>query len=197
MAEKVRAELDRDMADRMGDEIRKIFSRVLKELDDLDNPMRTLMGDERGEGGLLSGLDSSSDSGRSDENDSVYGDDPESAEGSPSIDDLVPDPGPDQPPPLPEGAKPSGRRAKRLPTVAADPSPGRDRSRFDAEASVVLYNQDHPDFLMLKDDEPAMLDYLATLVAKEYVVYNNPMAAADELAEEMVRMVVRVRRHMR
>ena len=62
---------------------------------------------------------------------------------------------------------------------------------------MVLYNQDHPDYLMLKNDEPGMLDYLATLVAKEYVVYNNPMAAPDELAEEMVRMVVRVRRHMR
>lgn len=37
---------------------------------------------------------------------------------------------------------------------------------------------------------------MATLVAKEYVVYNNPRAAGDELAEEMVRMVVRVRRHL-
>jgi hypothetical protein len=27
---------------------------------------------------------------------------------------------------------------------------------------------------MVKDDEPALLDYLATLVAKEYVVYNTP-----------------------
>lgn len=80
---------------------------------------------------------------------------------------------------------------------SVDPSPGRGRSRFDAEASVVLYNQDHPDYLMLKNDESGMLDYLATLVAKEYVVYNNPMAAPDELAEEMVRMIVRVRRHMR
>ncbi len=196
MAEKVRVELDRDMADRMGDQIRKIFSRVLKELDDLDNPMRTLMGDEVGEGGLLSGLGSGSGSG-SDEDASSDGSANDLSEESPSIDALAPAPGPDQPPPLPEGAKPSGRRAKRLPTVAVDPSPGRDRSRFDAEASVVLYNQDHPDFLMLKDDESAMLDYLATLVAKEYVLYNNPMAAADELAEEMVRMVVRVRRHMR
>jgi len=191
MAKRVRAELDRDTADRMGDQIRKIFSRVLKELDDLDNPMRTPMGDDEGEGGLLSGLESPGGSG------SAPGDDEENAERAPSIDDLSPDPGPDQLPPLPEGAKPSGRRAKRLPTVAVDPSPGHDRSRFDAEASIVLYNQDHPDFLMLKDDEFAMLDYLATLVAKEYVVYNNPMAAPDELAEEMVRMVVRVRRHMR
>ena len=41
-----------------------------------------------------------------------------------------------------------------------------------------------------------MLDYLATSVAKEYVVYNNPLAASDELAEEMVRILVRVRRHL-
>ena len=41
-----------------------------------------------------------------------------------------------------------------------------------------------------------LLDYLATLVAKEYVVYNNPRAESEELAEEMVRMLVRVRRHM-
>ncbi len=42
----------------------------------------------------------------------------------------------------------------------------------------------------------ALLDYLATLVAKEYVVYNNPRAATADVAEEMVRVVVRVRRHL-
>jgi anti-sigma regulatory factor (Ser/Thr protein kinase) len=195
MAERVRAELDRDTADRMGDAIRKIFSRVLKELDDLDNPMRTPMGDEAGDGGLLSGLEPSGGPSSDDENDGAEAGG--EAEQSPSIDELAPEPGPDEPPPIADGAKPSARRSKRLPSVAVDPSPGRGRSRFDAEASVVLYNQDHPDYLMLKNDESGMLDYLATLVAKEYVVYNNPMAAPDELAEEMVRMVVRVRRHMR
>jgi hypothetical protein len=49
---------------------------------------------------------------------------------------------------------------------------------------------------MVKDDEAALLDYLATLVAKEYVVYNNPRSDPDDLAEEMVRMLVRVRRHL-
>jgi hypothetical protein len=39
-----------------------------------------------------------------------------------------------------------------------------------------------------------LLDYLATLVAKEYVVYNNPRASADELGKELVRTLVRVRR---
>ena len=49
---------------------------------------------------------------------------------------------------------------------------------------------------MTKDDESALLDYLATLVAKQYVLYNNPRAAIDDFAEEMVRMLVRVRRHL-
>ena len=60
----------------------------------------------------------------------------------------------------------------------------------------MYYNDRHPDYLLLKSDERALLDYLATLVAKEYVVYNNPRADTDELAEEMVRMLVRVRRHL-
>ena len=60
----------------------------------------------------------------------------------------------------------------------------------------MLYNEQHADFLLVKDDETALLDYLATLVAKEYVVYNNPRADPDELAEELVRMLIRVRRHL-
>jgi hypothetical protein len=80
--------------------------------------------------------------------------------------------------------------------VEPDPDPGEARSRFDADAGVVLYNDRHPDFLLVKDDEAGLLDYLATLVAKEYVVYNNPRAAAVELSEELVRMLVRVRRHL-
>lgn len=61
---------------------------------------------------------------------------------------------------------------------------------------MVLYNDRHPDYLLVKDEESPLLDYLATLVAKEYVVYNNPRASTDEVAEEMVRMLVRVRRHL-
>jgi hypothetical protein len=51
-------------------------------------------------------------------------------------------------------------------------------------------------FLLVKNDEVSLLDYLATLVAKEYVLYNNPRAGTDEFAEEMIRMLVRVRRHL-
>jgi hypothetical protein len=80
--------------------------------------------------------------------------------------------------------------------VLPDPKPGEGRSRFDATEGVVYFNETHADYLMLKESESALLDYLSTLVAKEYVVYNNPRAAPNELAEELVRMLVRVRRHI-
>jgi hypothetical protein len=83
-----------------------------------------------------------------------------------------------------------------LPSIAPDPTPGHGRSRFDAEAGLVYYNDRHSDYLLVKDDDAALLDYLASLIAKEYVVYNNPRAVPDDLAEELVRMLVRVRRHL-
>ena len=86
--------------------------------------------------------------------------------------------------------------ASRLPTVAPDPNPGEGRSRFDPEQGTRLFNDTHADDLMVKDSEAVLLDYLATLVAKEYVVFNNPRASAEELGEELVRMLVRVRRHI-
>ena len=60
----------------------------------------------------------------------------------------------------------------------------------------MFFNDVHGDYLMVKDSDAMLLDYLATIVAKEYVVYNNPRAAPQELGEELVRMLVRVRRHI-
>ncbi|MHB1638783.1 MAG: hypothetical protein ACYCUD_02950 [Candidatus Dormibacteria bacterium] len=42
----------------------------------------------------------------------------------------------------------------------------------------------------VKAEEASLLDYLVTLAAKEYVVYNHPRSVGDELGEEMVRMLV-------
>jgi hypothetical protein len=116
----------------------------------------------------------------------------------PSVDELVlpsrePEEAAEQVPPR---ANPAPGRSRALPSIAPDPCPDGLRSRFDDEAGIVYYNDRHPDYLMVKSEEQALLDYLSTLVAKEYVVFNNPRAAPDELAEEMVRMLVRVRRHL-
>jgi len=204
-AERVRIEVDRATTDRMNDEIRRVFSRVLKELEDLDNPMRTPVGDLLGSGGILaegaSGEPGDDAAGSSDpdadKGSDVGDDDGDSGDSEPTVADLTPDDPVDQPPALSESARPGNRRSKRLPSLELDPEPSESRSRFDAEAAVVFYNDKHPDYLLVQDDESGLLDYLATLVAKEYVVYNNPMAAPEELSEEMVRMLIRVRRQLR
>lgn len=200
VVEKVTREVDEATTDRLNDTVRKIFGRVLKELADLDNPMRTPLGTAEGDGALFSGGGGG-------------GPAPSSGNGArpgggdlPDLADLEPPRPPDlEPPsdPVAEGNDPTGpsaqpdrKRASHLPSLAPDPDPGEARSRFDPDEGVVLYNDRHADYLLVKDSEPALLDYLSTLVAKEYVVFNNPRAATEELAEEMVRMLVRVRRHM-
>jgi hypothetical protein len=191
--ERVAREVDVDVAGRLNEVVRRIFGRVLKELDDLDNPMRTAIGTQPGQGALLVEVAPGGHEVQEERTEP-----PEQPPEEPSIEDLVPPaPSPEElatePPPE---ARAAPRRSKSLPTLLPDPSPDGVRSRFDPDEGVVYYNDRHADYLLLKADEPALLDYLATLVAKEYVVYNNPRAASDELAEEMVRMLVRVRRHL-
>ena len=184
--DRVAKEVDAQTAGRLSDIIRRIFGRVLKELDDLDNPMRSPSGSEVGEGGVF---------------------EPERAvsQGQQTI--VPPDPAAPRDlwltPTDPVGAevkrssaRPDHAGSSRLPTLARDPAPGEERSRFDPERGVVFFNDRHSDYLMVKDSEIALLDYLSTLVAKEYVVYNNPRASSREMGEELVRMLVRVRRHL-
>jgi histidine kinase/DNA gyrase B/HSP90-like ATPase len=51
--ERVAREVDVDVASRLNDAVRRIFGRVLKELADLENPMRTAIGSQPGQGALL------------------------------------------------------------------------------------------------------------------------------------------------
>ncbi|MFZ0665427.1 MAG: hypothetical protein WAM97_06705, partial [Acidimicrobiales bacterium] len=185
--ERVAREVDSQTADRMSEVIRRIFGRVLKELADLDNPMRSPVGSEPGEGGLLNDVESPSAR-------NAQGREP--SDSPPDLTDLLPS----SDDPVTSGpsisARPDRSGSSRLPTLVPDPNPGEARSRFDPDLGVVFFNDVHGDYLMVKDSDSMLLDYLATLVAKEYVVYNNPRAAADDLGEELVRMLVRVRRHI-
>jgi hypothetical protein len=183
----VAKEVDLQTTDRISDVIRRIFSRVLKELSDLENPMRTPTGVEPGAGGLL--IEKAAPSGNG-SHDDIF--DP-----SPSLNDMLP--AARDPVEPAAGGEPHANRAgsaSRLPSVLPDPEPGESRSRFDPVLGLVYFNAQHSDYLMLKDSEGELLDYLSTLVAKEYVVYNNPRADGATLGEEMVRMLVRVRRHL-
>jgi Histidine kinase-, DNA gyrase B-, and HSP90-like ATPase len=188
--ERVAKQVDAQTADRISDLVRRIFSRVLKELADLDNPMRAPGGQEPGEGGLFEPQMAARQQQPS----------PPPHDSSPDVPDIgelmSPPNDPVAPEPVGEPARPDGPGSRRLPTLAPDPTPTEARSRFDPELGVVFYNDSHGDYLLVKDSEPMLLDYLATLVAKEYVVYNNPRASSNELGEELVRMLVRVRRHL-
>lgn len=191
---RLRKELDTTTTARMSDALRQVFGRVLRELADLENPMRTLVGDEPGDDALGTSGDTD-DPGT----DGAKPPDPTgepTEEATPSLDEFDRPVRPPVPPTGGTAETAAGARRRHLPSIGPDPEPGHHRSRFDPDGGVVLYNDQHADFLMVKDDEPALFDYLATLVAKEYVVYNNPRAESDELAEELVRMLVRVRRHL-
>lgn len=48
--ERVEREIDSQSADRLAEAVRRIFARVLKELADLDNPMRSPLGCQDGQG---------------------------------------------------------------------------------------------------------------------------------------------------
>lgn len=189
--ERINRDVDARDADRLADTIQRVFKRVLDELADIDNPMRTPLGHLPGEGALLDPLAAPSDPS------TTSGDEPDVAADRDTLDDPLPDVLPE---PMtvdpPETARPDRSRSRSLPRVERDPAPGAGRSRYDPDSNVVYFNDRHTDYLLVKDDEASLLDYLATLVAKEYVVYNNPRAPADELAEEMVRVVIRVRRHL-
>ena len=205
-AERMMAELDEQTTGRMADTIRKLFTRVLKELADLDNPMRSQVDDGRA---------AADDEGTpwpppSSNDESLFAEPPTIQSPTPDvepfrrddwmpprIDDVLPDATAPirRPPPRDEGGA-DRKRTSDLPSLRPDPEPTERRSRFDPAERVVLYNDRHGDYLLVKNDEAALLDYLATLVAKEYVLYNNPRAHADDMAEEMVRMMVRVRRHL-
>ncbi len=185
LTERVREEVDRETSERVSDEIRRIFASVLRELDDLDNPMRSLIG--------TAGDADAPDGATPVKRDADGNARPEAD--APTLDDLTNSGGPAPQPPR-GGSGGSAKRSSRLPSVAPDPSPGEARSRFDADERVVFYNESHADYLMVKGSESELLDYLATLVAKEYVVYNNPIVSPPVLAEEMVRMLIRVRRQL-
>jgi Histidine kinase-, DNA gyrase B-, and HSP90-like ATPase len=189
--EQVAREVDVQVADRLSDTVRRVFGRVLREIADVDE--RRPFGPEPT--GMLIAVPGSGS--RVDDAEPPCDDDAPTAQSPPPrLEDITtPDLRIDS-----IAAHPSMRstrvRTSALPTVAPDPHPAGGRSRFDHDAGIVFYNERHPDYLLVKDDEAVLLDYLATLVAKEYVVWNNPRAPGDELAEEMVRLVVRVRRHL-
>ena len=142
--ERVRSEIDAEAADRLADTLRRVFGRVLKELADLENPMRTLLGDEPGEGASRRVPDGAGPHGRE-----VHRMRTDAADARRAGAERT------------AGRRRcAGRRRGADAESPAAPAVDRARSRagtrphrFDAEAGTVLYNDRHADFLLLKDNE--------------------------------------------
>ena len=121
--ERVAREVDAQTSERLADAVRRIFRDVLRELDDVDNPMRTPLGSDPGNGAALD---------RPPNGDPTTSPEPNDDDDLPILDLAEPRP---SPPPreladAPEDARPSGRTS-RLPSLLPDPDPGTARSRFD------------------------------------------------------------------
>ena len=70
------------------------------------------------------------------------------------------------------------------------------RSDFDAEARVIRVNDLHPDYRAAREDGSAHLHYLTWLTAKELALWQNPHSDALATTEDMIRILVRARRHL-
>jgi hypothetical protein len=92
------------------------------------------------------------------------------------------------PPPPPDGRW-NSQRSQHVPTVVADPSPGEAR-RFDSDAQGVRTTRVDTDGLLVTDDDGLLLDFLATLVATEYILYTSPGLRVPNSPNRLWAMVI-------
>ena len=160
--------------------LREIFTQVLRELNDLENPLRTSVADPAGDVGPGS-TDQTTIPGVG----RARGGDGAGTRAAPEID-----------PSTPAVAR---QRRRALPAWRLLPFPEDRRhlrSEFDAEARVILVNELHPDYRAAREEGSAHLHYLTWLTAKELALWQNPHSDALATAEDMIRILVRARRHL-
>ncbi len=176
LTEEHRARSDRELFLRL----REIFAQVLRELNDLENPLRAPVSHPGGEVGP-GGVDATriSPANR-----------PQGGEGAgaSSTSEIDRD--------LPSVAR---QRQRALPAWRLLPFPEDKRhlrSEFDAATRVIQVNELHPDYRAAREDGSAQLHYLTWLTAKELALWQNPHTDALATAEDMIRILVRARRHL-
>jgi hypothetical protein len=160
--------------------LREIFTQVLRELNDLENPMRNAVSDPGGavgpggtEPGRAPHPERSPDGSRA----GAGNESPVNADTS-SV---------------------SRQRRRALPAWRLLPFADDKRhlrSDFDGEARMILVNELHPDYRTARNDGSAHLHYLTWLTAKELALWQNPHSDAPATAEDMIRILVRARRHL-
>lgn len=181
--ERIRRELDVTTADRLADALREVFGRVLRELADLENPMRTLVGGR-----------ADPDSGVAPPGPTLDADDP--VDHHPSIEDLH-RASPSSVPPDP-AARPGGGhdRQRHLPSIAADPHPATgaaDSAPTRGRCCPTTYT---PTSCSSRTTRPRSSTPSPPSSPRSRSCTTTPGRTPDELAEELVRMLIRLRRHL-
>ncbi|MCX5732719.1 MAG: ATP-binding protein [candidate division NC10 bacterium] len=176
LAEEHRERSDRELFLRL----REIFKHVLRDLDDLENPLRAPVTDPEGEIGP----------GGPGQDPISGGERPRDGSGR----GAGPTPGVE-----PEACAVIRQRHRPAPAWRLLPFSEERRhlrSDFDADSRAILVNELHPDYRSVREDEIAQIHYLMALTAKELALWQNPRSDAPAVAEDMIRILVRARRYL-
>jgi len=163
--------------------LRVIFSKILRELEDVESPVRvpfrTAIG-ELGSGQVVDELDrvpaGQKRRKRRRKGDATLAVVDETKEGEVK------------------------RRYRPLPVVYPkdfEESKQHLRSELDRDQKVIYINSSHPDYRLERAEGLAsFLNYIVLVTTKEYVVWNNPGADQVTIGEDMIRYLVRARKYM-
>jgi len=162
--------------------LREVFAKVLKELEDLDMPLRTGVADPEGTPGPGAGVDPA---------DRVPGG---IHPGRPGNEGGATSQAVD-----PSHPQMTRQRSRPLPTW--HPKPFADdkshlRSELDPVQRVIYVNERHPDYVISKRTPQGFMMYLTLLTAKELSLWHFPRVDSVAVSEEMVRIYLRARKYL-
>lgn len=175
---KVASELDKETEGKILSALRRTFRRVLRELATMDSPFKTGVPSPDGEvrpgtptleAGEVPGGQTRRKKRKS------------TGATLPAVDRTAP------------GT--TRQKITKLPTIYYDDQLGSVRSRFDEGLGVIFVNDAHQDYLAVKAEPLRKYRYLMMLIAKEYVLWNNPHVQSEAVSEELVGFLAKAWKH--
>jgi len=164
-------------------QLRGIFSKILRELEDVESPVRvafrTRFGEE-GTGQVIDELDRVPSGHRKRRG---------KGKGKPTL-------------PVVDETRQGRVRRRYRPLPMVFPKDFEEnkrhlRSELDRDQKVIYINSSHGDYMRERAEGTlAFLNYIVLVTTKEYVVWNNPRADQVTVGEDMIRYLVRARRYM-
>ena len=162
--------------------LREVFAKVLKELEDLEMPLRTGVEDPEGKPGPGAAVDPMDKVPGGIRAGSVQ---PSGRPTSQAVD-------PSQP-------QTTRQRSRPLPTWYPKPfedSKSHLRSELDPDQRVIYVNERHPDYAANKRSSQGLMVYLTLLTAKELALWHFPRMDSVAVGEEMICIFLRARKYL-